>query len=122
MQVLCTQFLIPLFELMRLFAFILSLYILALSLVPCSDNVAHFNDHIAVGQSTDHHDHDHSDHSNDTCTPFCSCACCGTIFTMPASQFINPSKLSIPTDYFFHYSFTYSFDFNEGIWEPPALS
>ena len=60
---------------MKIFAFILSFYILALTALPCIDVPEDNNlDMNKVSQNTsDGHTND-SDH----CSPFCSCSCCVT--------------------------------------------
>ena len=57
---------------MRLFAFILSIIILALSVVPCSDN-----DNCNQPTTELSSDHSGHEHQEDSCTPFCTCSCCG---------------------------------------------
>ena len=106
---------------MRLLAFILCIYITALSVVPCTDGMPQTSNPSDTEISAAEHDHNHSDHQ-DHCTPFCVCACCGSIVTLPTVQDLVENKVAISTDYLFHYNFDYSFDYNEGVWHPPSLS
>ena len=104
---------------MRIFASIISIFILALSIVPCGDGLQQNSVNIEIKAKD--HDHNHSDHEDD-CTPFCACVCCGS---MIAVSFIQPSilsKVEISSEYQFHYNFNYSFNYSEGIWHPPATS
>jgi len=105
---------------MRIFAFILSFYIIALSIVPCTDGIPQSSNHSDIEVSAAEHDHNHSDHK-DSCTPFCVCACCGIMITMPTLQPLVQARVVISTDYLFHYTFDYSFDYSEGVWHPPSL-
>lgn len=59
---------------MKFLAFLLSVYILALNLAPCDDNVTHDNmDKTEILQAIgDNHQHQDSDF----CSPFCICQCC----------------------------------------------
>lgn len=107
---------------MKVLTFILSLYITALSIVPCSDGIEQCRDNGETEISVLQHEHNHSDHENDLCTPFCTCACCGSLITLPTPQLISDSKVIISTTYLFAYKFDYSFEYKEGIWHPPAIS
>lgn len=63
---------------MKYLTILLSIYILALSFVTCSDtivNTLHDEDVIELAQDFDHGNHSHSDEA-DFCSPFCSCQCC----------------------------------------------
>lgn len=76
---------------MRVFAFIMSLYMLCIACLPCNDM---HDDALTTtsGQQqlapNDHHDHDH-EHSLDFCSPFCVCSCC-SVHLIPLSA----SKIS----------------------------
>ncbi len=123
MQVSCRELVLSLQSYMRLFSFILSLYILALSVVPCSDGIVHNLDDVDanIELSQTEHDHNHSGH-NDCCTPFCTCACCGSLVTAPTSHHISEVRVLLSTTYLFSYNFDYSFEYVEGVWHPPAIS
>lgn len=105
---------------MRILAFILAIYITALSIVPCADGLLQCSADSEIELSIDDESHNHSDHQDD-CTPICACACCGSSIVIP--YFKTPvQKVVISTDYFFHYTFDYSFHYSEGVWHPPAVS
>lgn len=106
---------------MKFFSLILSIYILALSLVPCTDGVVNEvcgSEKIELSDSG--HSHEHSNHSDD-CTPFCTCTCCGSIVTIPPSQYFWSPTIIVCSSYLFPYSLNYSFDYVEGTWHPPAF-
>lgn len=117
---------------MRFIAFILSMYILVLALVPCSDGLLS-----SCTDSTDHefsqlhqdkcHYDDHSDgHSEDhedDCTPFCTCICCGSIINMPESSLIFVDHLNLRDSRGLpNYDSKYFFDYSFLVWHPPAIS
>ena len=117
----CNKLVLSLNSVMRIFALITSIYIAALSVVPCTDGMPQSSIHTDIEVSAAEHDHDHSEHQDD-CTPFCVCACCGSIVTLPTDKAMLENKIEISTDYLFHYTFDYSFDYSEGVWHPPSLS
>ncbi|WP_424963905.1 DUF6660 family protein [Ekhidna sp.] len=55
------------------FAFILSLFLLGLSVAPCTDETT--ADSIEVSYQESGSDHDHNE-SEDLCSPLCVCHCC----------------------------------------------
>jgi len=117
----CRELVLSLNPEMRILAFILCIYITALSVVPCTDGMPQTSHSSNTEVSAAEHDHNHSDHQ-DSCTLFCVCACCGTMITMPTLQPLVQVKVVISTVYLFHYTFDYSFDYSEGVWHPPSLS
>src|SRR5665648_798067 len=59
---------------MKLLAYILSIYFLVLTAIPCVD-VPEDHDICKVEQAQDATDHQHE---TDDCSPFCTCQCCTT--------------------------------------------
>ncbi|MES2276236.1 MAG: DUF6660 family protein [Bacteroidota bacterium] len=80
---------------MKYFAFIFSLYITSLALIPCQDRedtIASFN-HVSVQKSHAVND----ERGQESCPPFCTCSCCSTarqltetitmgVFTKPVTR------------------------------------
>jgi len=103
---------------MRFLAFILAIYIFALNLAPCEDNVVLDSEvKTEILQSLDN-DHQHQD--LDICSPFCSCQCCH----ITAKHFqLTHTKLDI------HIISTQDFlylkgnlkDFSKSILQPPQV-
>ena len=93
--------------------FILFLYILALSVAPCTDGA---ND--ACKEKIEQHDH--SEDEDDGCTPFCTCSCCGSLFTFAEAitNFKSSTDISEKID---SYSSHYFGFYLEEIWHPPAV-
>ncbi len=105
----------------KVLTLIFSFYLLALSVMPCSDK----DDckYQSTGQST-FATTDHSSHDSDTehCSPFCMCACCGqscsfTHFQADLSQYFPTvaQKVSI-------YKAFFSSEVSFSIWQPPKIS
>ena len=113
---------------MKLLLYIFTIYMIALSLVPCGDGgggVINFIDYFAGIERTEHSDHEqHSnDCGDDLCSPFCVCSCCSTVFDAPAKLPLRiypptPTPEGTPT-YFTH---LISSSFNHSIWQPPKNS
>ena len=98
---------------MKWIPFILCIYILALSIIPCTDGTTD-----ACKEKIEHHDH--SEDEDDGCTPFCVCSCCGSLFTFSdiVSYFSFNSKISEKID---SYSSHYFSSYLEEIWHPPTI-
>src|SRR5690606_24376007 len=63
---------------MKVFSSILALYMMVLFMIPCADMYEKkiFEEHAHPAEIA--HGHDHTA-TNDLCTPFCVCACCGAV-------------------------------------------
>lgn len=61
---------------MRLFCCILSVYIIALTAIPCIDRTD--NDHFPQTEIGGNKDNGHQHQDSDQCSPFCTCNCCAT--------------------------------------------
>jgi hypothetical protein len=103
---------------MRLFAFILSLFILVLSIVPCSDDE---DCKEGIELTADHSGHDHEE---DSCTPFCACSCCGCAALILSAPVIHVTLKEVEvftsTATSYHSDFTSNYFYS--IWQPPKLS
>ena len=106
---------------MKTIAYILSLYITALSLVPCADGMVPLSVKYAIEEDA-FGEHHHSEDHKDDCTPFCICVCCGSmiVFSNDAPQLND--KVDISRVGSFQFYFDYSFDYNHGVWHPPVIS
>jgi hypothetical protein len=107
---------------MKIANFILSIYLILLSCLPCADtdvkSLAHTS--IELSQNAENHSHDTA---NDLCPPFCVCNCCGVQFLsyQPAILFDFPVattliKIVLPT-----YKSIFSSNFFGSIWQPPQI-
>lgn len=108
---------------MRFFVFIFGLYILCLAMLPCTDADTCKDEKTSFSSKTAHQSHDHGEDDEDTCTPFCICACCGStgfvleapVFSMKCLPTLTMPFLSSWCPEFIP-SYFYSF------WQPPKLS
>ena len=92
-----------------------------MAVVPCSDVGDKPNNgdgHIEVSHTE--HDQNHSEHC-DFCSPFCTCACCGSLVIVPSCEHIDEMKVLASATYSFPYQLDYSLDYTVGVWHPPSL-
>ncbi len=110
---------------MKLINYILSIYLVALSSIPCADMEVSSAAHKAVEISSSHDEKSHNhDKENDLCSPFCSCNCCGsqivTYFKTPTIKIEIVSKTiktKLPT-----YTSKFASNFYGSIWQPPQIA
>jgi hypothetical protein len=101
---------------MKLFALILSLYIIFLTTLPCADglmeNRCHSREHVS-GQG-DSHQH------CDRCSPFCTCDCCAS-HVVPIENTVHFEYSALPEPFIFFYSSDYHLSTYSSIWHPPKI-
>lgn len=105
---------------MKIFCFILSIYVLVLSTVPCcsDDNCI---DETKTEQTDKHSQDEHQ--GCGTCSPFFTCGTCvgftftNTSLTFEPSKIFFKSALLIPS-----YENHFANDFISKIWQPPKIS
>ena len=107
---------------MQQFSIILAIYILVLALMPCSDKLEFCNGSEVSHSILDPHGHDHHDHEGDECTPFCACACCGSLLTFQAKYLDLDFITFISTKCEFYFLSDYSHGYVKGVWHPPVIS
>jgi hypothetical protein len=108
---------------MRTVSFILTLFVLSLAVMPCTDTMIPTHDHseTEVASHVDNNSHDHGEEEDD-CPPFCACQCCGIHVLGPNNSLAELIESKANDTYIIHYSFNYSYDFLGGIWHPPSVS
>jgi len=105
----------------RWIALILSIYIIALSGIPCADGQA------VVGKSqvsVKAESNSHNDHDDDSCSPFCVCNCCQSPGFLKMAEYAS-SKDMIPAIIEIQlpqYTSTLFSNFQNTIWQPPKIS
>lgn len=117
MHLLRICFYFYIFITMKLITFIVSLYFIVLSALPCVDiesgSLAHSE------QGTHSHDKD-----NDLCSPFCICNCCGH-FTLNYAPAITFEIIQVPFEQITTqnsiYTSVFHSNFYGSIWQPPQL-
>ena len=110
---------------MKLLNYILSIYLIALSCLPCADMEVSSAAHKAVEISSNHDEKSHNhDKENDLCSPFCSCNCCGSqivsYFKVLSFNFAVVSKTiktQLPS-----YTSKFASNFYGSIWQPPQIA
>lgn len=107
---------------MKFFTVIFSIYILALSVLPCSDAYNDCNSNTALTENSQNHDHNTD--LNDICSPFCTCTCCSisanpkfTPFSIKIAKVVAVSLLKFPNR-----EFSFASNFYGNIWQPPKIS
>ncbi len=101
---------------MKFTAVILSIYIMALTTMPCTDN--HTSDEISSTFELSELDHIHSS-DIDLCSPFCFCNCCQTLSQLTIYKSFQIYRigfnLSIPVSVQNEIEYIISF------WQPPKV-
>jgi hypothetical protein len=115
---------------MKIFSFLLSIYIFCLAIMPCSD--IHLVLHEIEHSSAYHNDYesqdnrDHSEDSDNHCSPFCTCSCCHTSINfefgsknvLVSTKFVLVSRVDNTFLYYDSPSSTY----RNTIWQPPKVN
>jgi len=115
---------------MKTLASILAMFLLGLSLVPCSDTAVSAllsnTNPIQFHVSTSEHDHgsdaDDTEHV-DFCSPFCSCSCCG-LHIVSTGEVVHSSMIFYHLEFdqdSFAYTSPIYFGFLKNVWQPPQL-
>ncbi|MEI6061465.1 MAG: DUF6660 family protein [Bacteroidota bacterium] len=111
--------LLQLIEPMKLPAFILSLYILIFTVIPCVD-VMQDN---APGRTEVSHQKQDNNHKSDAdhCSPFCTCNCCSTSVIVQEYQ-LRLSYFPFTQKQYINTSCDQSSDTHAPIWQPPKIA
>ena len=110
----------PTFVSMKLFTFIFSLYFLALSTVPCGDLSECDQSSPTTVQSTT--EHDNHQHKSETCSPFCFCTCCGSVFNNDPSPTLSSIETTVVDKPQPAYRNSFLTEIYCSIWHPPKIS
>lgn len=98
---------------MKYLTHIFAVITLALSTVPCTDGINETADTFQT--------ENHSDHSDDGCTPFCTCACCGIAIPFEVLVF-EDEPLNVPVIFHtFNYETLFTQGYTTSIWHPPSI-
>ncbi len=102
---------------MKLLTFLLAIYVLTLSTVPCYMEDKCLNETHQTEQSQNQTD---EQGCSDCCSPFVSCGtCCGFTFTFTTFT-LQPNIISYEKKFTF-YKQTFNSQFAPSIWQPPKL-
>ena len=102
---------------MKFFAYILSFYVVILTIMPCIDvNQEHAiqKTELSTNQTDNHHN------GSDCCTPFCTCTCCASSIVF---QYHTIDFKCYPTEreHFSEYYSSYNTSVHVSIWQPPKI-
>lgn len=99
---------------MKLLIVILAFFVFGLSTIPCTDGISE-DDNITLTEN-------HSDHSQDDCTPFCTCTCCGIAIPFKVMVFEDEDLNIKIISHHFNLNDLYTQGFITSVWQPPAVS
>ncbi|MGH2665969.1 DUF6660 family protein [Flavobacterium sp.] len=107
---------------MKWFITILSIYLIALSCLPCADMEVNSLAHSKIDITADNDNHNH-EKSSDMCSPFCNCNCCGVTFLsfQPTIAYDCPIVSSIIETSSPSYQSVFISNFYGSIWQPPQI-
>ncbi|WP_244307383.1 DUF6660 family protein [Flavobacterium fluviatile] len=110
---------------MKIFSFILTIYLLSLSAITCADAdmYSSVSKSAEISQSNHNEGTSHKGET-DLCSPFCSCACCGiqVVNNLNAISFDFPVIIpEIPPKVSQYQSILIS-SFTGSIWQPPQIN
>ncbi len=104
---------------MKFFISLLTVYMLLLSCIPCSDS-GNCTDKEGLTELISHAgDDEHNDVEN-ICTPFCVCACC-SVPVFQAANNISIAKYSLLPQLNFYMVENFISTSEGGIWQPPRV-
>ena len=107
---------------------ILTIYLIALSFVPCGDGgggIVEIINHLFDIEHQHISDHEHHSRNcgDDDCSPFCVCICCSIAINVPEEiTKFRPFTLWCFNERPTNLSNIYSFTFSSSIWHPPTFS
>jgi hypothetical protein len=102
---------------MKLIAFILSFYIVVLTLIPCVDiHYNYLNTQIEISDKNHNHDKDHSDN----CSPLCTCNCCSVPILLTQTYIIQIVHL-ITNETVIHLPQKIISSVISSLWQPPKF-
>lgn len=104
---------------MRWFAFILSLYILAMSCIPCTDEQTTLDEN-NQSISLFSVDQDPPVEQPDLCSPLCICSCCGGFVVTYVSTSLTNAPL-FKEDMTAIYKQDFISKLSSTIWQPPKI-
>jgi len=104
----------------KIFAFILSLFFMVLTVVPCNDVAKGLGEKVCLAE--DIHLEQSQDQHADLCTPFCVCNCCGISMTVLQITELLPEKIVVLIkDILPEKNYNYTISEPAGVWQPPKI-
>ncbi|MDT7827528.1 DUF6660 family protein [Pricia sp. S334] len=103
---------------MKMLGLILSIYFLALNVLPCQDEPVTEDSTQTELVQDQGVGHDHSPCTSDLCSPFCGCHCCHTHSTKFELVGYDPYQPAFPQADFAHFDSAGN-DFPHSLFQPP---
>jgi hypothetical protein len=98
------------------------MYVLALSVYPCSDKETCADELKTSSIAINVDDHNHSDSEMDYCTPFCICSCCAAQIQLNQLSDVSLSNPIHNTQVLTLYFEKPLLNNAKAIWQPPKLA
>jgi hypothetical protein len=103
----------------KIFIIFLNVYILVLSFLSCKDKEESVTALSEIRIEASHQSG--STHPEDTCPPFCNCACCGIYKTIPGQPLaIAQPDIIVPVR-FSIFKISFPREISLSVWQPPRL-
>jgi len=108
----------------KYFAILFSVYLLALSVMPCKDkeDCKHIHSEHFSNAGEDGSDHSGHDKDIEHCSPFCMCSCCGTSCVYNYSYYKYIPNTPVLANTFTIYKTSFIPEVYLAIWQPPKIS
>ncbi|PKB18014.1 DUF6660 family protein [Flavobacterium sp. 5] len=104
---------------MKFIHLILSIYIIALSCLPCTDVEGNIGNKRALITT---HEKATSGHQDDICSPFCICNCCHSFGFYKTADYLVSATIKINRESSkTEYSSVFLSNFYASIWQPPKI-
>lgn len=106
---------------MKVRTLILTVYLLALAIYPCSDANTCTDERKDGKAKIELTQHDHSEDEGDACTPFCICSCCAATIRLTTAD-VTLAEYTHHTLHIIPYTERYLLSNVHAIWQPPRLA
>jgi hypothetical protein len=108
------------FATMKFLFLFLAFYLLCLSCIPCSDSKeCNVSSVVEISPLNNHQEHNHS---NEVCTPFCTCSCCSvSAFYSPFNK-VQFVKIDFQSEKYPLHNENFNSEVSYSIWQPPKLN
>jgi hypothetical protein len=99
---------------------LLSLYLLGMSCIPCSDTTeCNVSPQVEVLASNNHQEHNHT---QEACTPFCTCSCCAALFFYNPLNKVEAAKIFFQSEKYPLQNEVFDIEVSNFIWQPPKIA
>ncbi len=106
---------------MKWFNYILSIYLLVISCIPCMDEEPVYS-FPSLTIASSHFEADTPIHAEDACSPLCICNCCSGVTLLPNTSEVLQTISIVFQEQFSIYKQINRLDLSYSIWQPPKLS